>query len=280
MGRAPCCAKVGLKKGRWTAEEDKILTKYIQANGEGSWRSLPKNAGLLRCGKSCRLRWINYLRSDLRRGNISAEEEETIIKLHSTLGNRWSLIAGHLSGRTDNEIKNYWNSHLSRKINSFSQPCSEPSFPPPAVVDSAKSRVAPRRRGRQTSQTAIKKNKINFHTKVPKFTEKPQENGFATRPVPNLETETLSSANSSVSLPRSCHNPIGEMSEERESEDRESAAAGVVVEERECGAAKLAASQDLWGEDERMMAWLWGSDDGMGESNNEKQEAMISWLFS
>lgn len=45
MGRAPCCEKVGLKKGRWTAEEDEILTKYILANGEGSWRSLPKNAG-------------------------------------------------------------------------------------------------------------------------------------------------------------------------------------------------------------------------------------------
>ncbi|XP_028060190.1 transcription factor MYB111-like [Camellia sinensis] len=88
MGRAPCCEKVGLKRGRWTAEEDEILTKYIQANGEGSWRSMPKNARLLRCGKRCRLRWINYLRSGLKRGNISSEEEEIIIKLHSTLGNR------------------------------------------------------------------------------------------------------------------------------------------------------------------------------------------------
>ncbi|PPD93700.1 hypothetical protein GOBAR_DD09345 [Gossypium barbadense] len=88
MGRAPCCEKVGLKKGRWTAEEDVLLTKYIQANGEGSWRSLPKNAGLLRCGKSCRLRWINYLRADLKRGNFTSQEEEVIINLHATLGNR------------------------------------------------------------------------------------------------------------------------------------------------------------------------------------------------
>ncbi|OAP10101.1 hypothetical protein AXX17_AT2G45220 [Arabidopsis thaliana] len=91
MGRAPCCEKVGIKRGRWTAEEDQILSNYIQSNGEGSWRSLPKNAGLKRCGKSCRLRWINYLRSDLKRGNITPEEEELVVKLHSTLGNRYSI---------------------------------------------------------------------------------------------------------------------------------------------------------------------------------------------
>ncbi|KAK7392257.1 hypothetical protein VNO78_20689 [Psophocarpus tetragonolobus] len=90
---APCCEKVGLKRGRWTAEEDELLAKYIQANGEGQWRSLPKNAGLLRCGKSCRLRWINYLRADLKRGNISAEEENTIVKLHASFGNRLVLPA-------------------------------------------------------------------------------------------------------------------------------------------------------------------------------------------
>ncbi|KAM7260957.1 hypothetical protein ACFE04_026432 [Oxalis oulophora] len=116
MGRSPCCEKAHINKGAWTREEDERLIAYIQAHGEGCWRSLPKAAGLLRCGKSCRLRWINYLRPDLKRGNFTEEEDELIIKLHSLLGNKWSLIAGNLPGRTDNEIKNYWNTHIRRKL--------------------------------------------------------------------------------------------------------------------------------------------------------------------
>ncbi|XP_010431803.1 PREDICTED: transcription repressor MYB4-like [Camelina sativa] len=116
MGRSPCCEKAHTNKGAWTKEEDERLIAYIKAHGEGCWRSLPKAAGLLRCGKSCRLRWINYLRPDLKRGNFTEEEDELIIKLHSLLGNKWSLIAGRLPGRTDNEIKNYWNTHIRRKL--------------------------------------------------------------------------------------------------------------------------------------------------------------------
>lgn len=116
MGRSPCCEKAHTNKGAWTKEEDDRLIAYIKAHGEGCWRSLPKAAGLLRCGKSCRLRWINYLRPDLKRGNFTEEEDELIIKLHSLLGNKWSLIAARLPGRTDNEIKNYWNTHIKRKL--------------------------------------------------------------------------------------------------------------------------------------------------------------------
>nr|ABP57083.1 Myb transcription factor [Coleus scutellarioides]ABP57084.1 Myb transcription factor [Coleus scutellarioides] len=116
MGRSPCCEKAHTNKGAWTKEEDDRLISYIRAHGEGCWRSLPKAAGLLRCGKSCRLRWINYLRPDLKRGNFTEDEDELIIKLHSLLGNKWSLIAGRLPGRTDNEIKNYWNTHIRRKL--------------------------------------------------------------------------------------------------------------------------------------------------------------------
>ncbi|XP_073147029.1 transcription factor MYB53-like [Henckelia pumila] len=116
MGRSPCCDETGLKKGPWTPEEDDKLINYIQKQGHGSWRALPKNAGLNRCGKSCRLRWTNYLRPDIKRGKFSQEEEQTILNLHAILGNKWSAIATHLPGRTDNEIKNFWNTHLRKKL--------------------------------------------------------------------------------------------------------------------------------------------------------------------
>ncbi|XP_020159996.1 transcription repressor MYB6 [Aegilops tauschii subsp. strangulata] len=116
MGRQPCCEKVGLKKGPWTAEEDQKLVAFLLSHGHCCWRLVPKLAGLLRCGKSCRLRWTNYLRPDLKRGLLSDDEEKLVIDLHSQLGNRWSKIAARLPGRTDNEIKNHWNTHIRKKL--------------------------------------------------------------------------------------------------------------------------------------------------------------------
>ncbi|KAJ7948947.1 MYB family protein [Quillaja saponaria] len=115
-GRAPCCDKSKVKKGPWSPAEDLRLTSFIQKHGHENWRALPKQAGLLRCGKSCRLRWINYLRPDVKRGSLTKEEEEVIIRLHAALGNKWSQIASHLPGRTDNEIKNIWNTHLKKSV--------------------------------------------------------------------------------------------------------------------------------------------------------------------
>ena len=123
MGRPPCCDKIGVKKGPWTPEEDIILVSYIQEHGPGNWRAVPTNtgekhgfnslsfsyffpkscvfllmivssivglnfSGLLRCSKSCRLRWTNYLRPGIKRGNFTDHEERMIIHLQALLGNR------------------------------------------------------------------------------------------------------------------------------------------------------------------------------------------------
>ncbi|KAK6237826.1 hypothetical protein QUC31_003295 [Theobroma cacao] len=117
MGRAPCCDKANVKKGPWSPEEDAKLKAYIEANGTGgNWIALPQKIGLKRCGKSCRLRWLNYLRPNIKHGGFSEDEDNIICSLFISIGSRWSIIAAQLPGRTDNDIKNYWNTRLKKKL--------------------------------------------------------------------------------------------------------------------------------------------------------------------
>ncbi|XP_062188537.1 transcription factor MYB30-like [Phragmites australis] len=126
MVRPPCCDKEGVKKGPWTPEEDLVLVSYIQEHGPGNWRAVPTRTGLIRCSKSCRLRWTNYLRPGIKRGNFTDQEEKLIVHLQALLGNRWAAIASYLPERTDNDIKNYWNTHLKRKLQSGSDAAAKP----------------------------------------------------------------------------------------------------------------------------------------------------------
>ncbi|KAG6415359.1 hypothetical protein SASPL_122770 [Salvia splendens] len=137
MGRAPCCDKANVKKGPWSPEEDEKLKDFINNYGPaGNWIALPQKAGLKRCGKSCRLRWLNYLRPNIKHGLFSDDEDRIICTLYGTIGSRWSIIASQLPGRTDNDIKNYWNTKLKKKIFGINQARFQPPFSFPLLQTS------------------------------------------------------------------------------------------------------------------------------------------------
>ncbi|KAG6528583.1 transcription factor MYB86-like [Zingiber officinale] len=137
QGRHSGCYKQKLRKGLWSPEEDEKLFDHITKHGHGCWSSVAKLAGLQRCGKSCRLRWINYLRPDLKRGTFSEEEQRLIIELHELLGNRWSQIASRLPGRTDNEIKNFWNSCIKKKLRLRGEKPPDDELATPSMIENS-----------------------------------------------------------------------------------------------------------------------------------------------
>uniref|UniRef100_A0ACD5Y4P5 Uncharacterized protein n=1 Tax=Avena sativa TaxID=4498 RepID=A0ACD5Y4P5_AVESA len=132
MGRAPCCDKNNVKKGPWSPEEDAKLKEFMDKHGTGgNWIALPQKAGLRRCGKSCRLRWLNYLRPNIKHGEFTEHEDRVICSMYASIGSRWSIIASQLPGRTDNDIKNYWNTKLKKKLLGSSSTGAGGGGPPP-----------------------------------------------------------------------------------------------------------------------------------------------------
>ncbi|KAL1190919.1 Transcription factor DUO1 [Cardamine amara subsp. amara] len=107
--------KEEIKKGPWKAEEDEVLINHVNRYGPREWSSIRSKGLLHRTGKSCRLRWVNKLRPNLKNGcKFSSEEERTVIELQSEFGNKWARIATYLPGRTDNDVKNFWSSRQKR----------------------------------------------------------------------------------------------------------------------------------------------------------------------
>ncbi|XP_077221493.1 transcription factor MYB32-like [Tasmannia lanceolata] len=136
MGRAPCCDKANVKKGPWSPEEDTKLKEFIEKFGTGgNWIALPQRAGLKRCGKSCRLRWLNYLRPNIKHGEFTDDEDRVICTLFATIGSRWSIMASQLPGRTDNDIKNYWNTKLKKKLLGILPSQQKPQQPLPFSLE-------------------------------------------------------------------------------------------------------------------------------------------------